>query len=103
MDRAALDVPDGMRGIHGPFTRWRQADGALCDMVCRGLPLMEERAGQIELPGTCKRHNPLAHPAHPAPVLRGPDTDRTKTEGPGTGRVGAGATHRRLSVIQQPV
>jgi hypothetical protein len=29
---------------------WRQANGALRDMVCRGLLLMLERAGQIELP-----------------------------------------------------
>ena len=43
---------------------WRQANGALCDMVCRGLLLMLERAGQIELPPvTYKRHNPLARRA----------------------------------------
>lgn len=29
---------------------WRQANGALRDMVCRGLMLMLERAGEIELP-----------------------------------------------------
>jgi hypothetical protein len=29
---------------------WKQANGALRDMVCRGLLLMLERAGQIELP-----------------------------------------------------
>ena len=29
---------------------WRQANGALRDMVCRGLLLMLERAGQIQLP-----------------------------------------------------
>jgi hypothetical protein len=27
---------------------WKQANGALRDMVCRGLLLMLERAGQIE-------------------------------------------------------
>ena len=30
--------------------QWRQANGALRDMVCRGLLLMLERAGQIALP-----------------------------------------------------
>jgi hypothetical protein len=29
---------------------WKQANGALRDMICRGLLLMLERAGQIELP-----------------------------------------------------
>jgi hypothetical protein len=30
--------------------QWRQANGALRDMVCRGLLLMLHRAGVIELP-----------------------------------------------------
>src|SRR6516162_4086424 len=34
---------------------WRQANGALRDMVCRGLLLVLERAGQIELPPV-RRH-----------------------------------------------
>ena len=47
-------------------------------MVCRGLLLMLERSGQIELPPvTYKRHNPLAHRARPAPVL----LDQTQIEG----------------------
>jgi hypothetical protein len=29
---------------------WRQANGALRDVVCRGLLLMLDRAGEIELP-----------------------------------------------------
>ena len=29
---------------------WKQANGSLRDMVCRGLLLMLDRAGQIELP-----------------------------------------------------
>src|SRR5580658_4880462 len=29
---------------------WKQANGALRDVICRGLLLMLERAGQIELP-----------------------------------------------------
>ena len=30
--------------------QWKQANGALRDMVCRGLLLMLPRAGEIELP-----------------------------------------------------
>ena len=30
--------------------QWRQANGALRDMVCRGLLLLLHRAGHIELP-----------------------------------------------------
>src|SRR5664279_1283264 len=30
--------------------QWKQTNGALCDMVCRGLLLMLHRAGEIELP-----------------------------------------------------
>jgi hypothetical protein len=30
--------------------QWKQPNGALCDMVCRGLPLMLHRAGDIQLP-----------------------------------------------------
>jgi Domain of unknown function (DUF4338) len=50
--------------------QWRQANGALRDMVCRGMLLMLERAGQITLlPVSYVRHNPLAHRARPEPVL----------------------------------
>ena len=49
--------------------QWRQANGTLRDMVCRGLLLMLERAGQISLPPVSYvRHNPLAHRARPEPV-----------------------------------
>jgi hypothetical protein len=44
---------------------WKQTNGALRDMVCRGLLLMLERAGQIELPpvrrhirGQCRTERP---------------------------------------------
>ena len=30
--------------------QWKQPNGALRDMVCRGMLLMLDRAGQIELP-----------------------------------------------------
>lgn len=49
---------------------WRQANGALRDMVCRGMLLMLERAGEISLPPVSYvRHNPLAHRARPASLL----------------------------------
>jgi hypothetical protein len=49
--------------------QWRQANGALRDMVCRGLLLMLDRAGQIKLPPVSYvRHNPLAHRARPEPA-----------------------------------
>jgi hypothetical protein len=50
--------------------QWRQANGALRDMVCRGMLLMLDRAGQITLPPVSYvRHNSLAHRARPEPVL----------------------------------
>ena len=50
--------------------QWRQANGSLRDMVCRGLLLMLHRAGRVTLPPVdYVRHNPLAHRARPAPAL----------------------------------
>lgn len=50
--------------------QWRQPNGALCDMVCRGLLLMLDRAGQITLPPVSYvRHNPLSNRVRPAPLL----------------------------------
>ena len=41
--------------------QWRQANGALSDMVCRSLLVMLERASAITLPPVkYVRHNPLA-------------------------------------------
>jgi hypothetical protein len=49
--------------------QWRQANGALRDLVCRGLLLMLERAGQITLPPVSYvRHNPLARRTRPEPA-----------------------------------
>jgi hypothetical protein len=57
--------------------QWRQANGALRDMVCRGLLLMLDRAGQIKLPPVSYvRHNPLANRARPEPAR----IDTTPTE-----------------------
>jgi hypothetical protein len=53
---------------------WRQSNGALCDMVCRGLMLYLHRSGHIELPPVrWVNPNPLARSraerSKPAPVL----------------------------------
>jgi hypothetical protein len=49
--------------------QWRQANGAWRDMVCRGMLLMLERAGQITLPPVSYvRHNPLAKRTPPLPT-----------------------------------
>ena len=48
---------------------WRQANGALREMVARGLMLVLARAGQIELPAVRMRpRNPLAVRVRPQPV-----------------------------------
>src|SRR4051794_18991167 len=49
--------------------QWRQANGALRDMVCRGLLLMLHRAGQIKLPQIrYQPPNPFTRRAAPPPV-----------------------------------
>jgi hypothetical protein len=50
--------------------QWKQANGALRDMVCRGLLLMLHRAGAIELPPVrFQTLNPFLRRATPAPML----------------------------------
>jgi hypothetical protein len=50
--------------------QWRQANGALRDMVCRGLLLMLHRAGVIELPKVRQvSPNPLARREPPPAML----------------------------------
>src|ERR1700734_84717 len=50
--------------------QWKQANGALRDMVCRGLLLMLDRAGQIELPPVRRRvRNRLVERQCPEPVI----------------------------------
>ena len=50
--------------------QWRQANGALRDMVCRGLLLMLHRSGEIELPPIKRAvRNRIAERARPAPVF----------------------------------
>jgi hypothetical protein len=49
---------------------WKQANGALRDMLCRGLLLMLDRAGEIELPPVRRRvRNRLAERERPEPVI----------------------------------
>ena len=50
--------------------QWKQANGALCDMVCRGLLLMLHRAGEIQLPEVrFVAHNPFVKRERPQPML----------------------------------
>jgi len=49
---------------------WKQANGRLRDMVCRGLMLELHRAGEIELPPVRQTSlNPLLRRPQPTPVL----------------------------------
>lgn len=50
--------------------QWKQANGALCGMLCRGLMLMLHRAGEIELPPVRQISlNPFVRRARPQPAL----------------------------------
>jgi hypothetical protein len=58
---------------------WKQANGALRDMVCRGLLLMLHRAGEIELPAVRQVSlNPFVRREKPQPV----PIDMTPLTGP---------------------
>src|SRR5258706_14169960 len=49
--------------------QWRQANGALRDLVFRGMLLMLDRAGQIALPPErYVMHNPRANRIRPSPA-----------------------------------
>jgi hypothetical protein len=67
--------------------QWRQANGALRDMVCRGLLLLLHRTGEIQLPpARCRSHNRAEGGDRPEPVVpdnrpvRGPLRDLGKLE-----------------------
>src|SRR6267378_798006 len=64
--------------------QWKQANGALRDMVCRGLLLMLHRAGEIELP----------------PVRYIPPNPLTKRERPARILIDTTPIHSRLSQLQ---
>src|SRR5580698_2971945 len=46
---------------------WKQPNGALRDVVCRGLLLMLERAGEIELPAVLRQIRGQCRTARPRP------------------------------------
>jgi hypothetical protein len=64
---------------------WKQANGALRDVVCRGLLLMLERAGEIELPPVRWRIRPATDGAAAA----GSSPDRHDATGDTAGSVGS--------------
>src|SRR5712671_335852 len=53
---------------------WKQANGALRDMVCRGLLLMLERAGEIELPPVRRQIRGQSRTGRPRPKAMLMDT-----------------------------
>src|SRR6185295_5989458 len=81
--------------------QWKQANGALRDMVCRGLLLMLHRAGEIELPPIrFQTLNPFVRRTTPAPIL----IDTTPITGAQTtpaSRVATGAANGRRTSVQQ--
>ena len=82
--------------------QWRQANGALRDMVCRGLLLMLDRAGQIKLPPVSYvRHNPLAHRVRPEPVADRYHAHRRPSAQPPAAGVRTGSSHRERAVVEQ--
>jgi Domain of unknown function (DUF4338) len=65
--------------------QWKQANGALCDMICRGLLLMLHRAGEIELAAVRQTSlNPFVRRERPQPPLidRTPVSDSLRQLGP---------------------
>ena len=59
--------------------QWKQANGDLRDMVCRGLLLMLDRAGEIELPpARCASRNRPEGRDRPEPLV----TDNRPVRGP---------------------
>ena len=50
--------------------QWKQGNGALCSLLCRGLMLMLHRAGEIEFPPVRQISlNPFVRRARPQPAL----------------------------------
>src|SRR5215471_12677696 len=59
--------------------QWKQANGALCDMICRGLLLMLHRGGEIELPAVRQiSRNPFVRRERPQLIA----IDQTPLNGP---------------------
>ena len=81
---------------------WVQQNGALRDMVCRGLMLQLARAGQIELPPIRIRIiNPLVHRKKPVPSGDRPDAPGRETVGSWSHRVSSGPADGRRGPVQQ--
>jgi hypothetical protein len=81
---------------------WKQANGALRDMVCRGLLLTLHRAGEIELPAVRQVSlNPFVRREKPQPVLidmtADRRTDRSAPDLSSTGKENVGRTTVQLS------
>jgi hypothetical protein len=82
--------------------QWKQANGALRDMVCRSLLLELDRAGHIQLPAVRRStRNYLADRQRPEPVIADKrhvrPTEPTATEH----RVSSGASHSTGGTVQQ--
>ena len=78
---------------------WNQANGAPRDMVCRGLLLMLDRAGEIELPPVrFTPRNPLARRERPQPAL----LDETPITGP-LGELGPLQLQQVRRTAQEPL
>jgi len=71
-DLIAANPDDSRRALSKKLCRtwkWVQSNGALRDMVCRGLMLELERAGHITLPARrCRPNNPLAKRKRPSNI-----------------------------------
>ncbi len=76
--------------------QWKQANGALCDMVCRGLLLMLHRAGEIQLPEVrFVARNPFVKRERPQPMSDRHNAGDRAAERTAAGGCTAGAPHRR--------
>ena len=76
---------------------WKQANGALRDVVCRGLLLMLARAGEIELPPVRRQVRGQCRTARPRPqaVLIDDCPLAMPLRALGPVEIQAGAAHRR--------
>src|ERR1035437_5099813 len=75
--------------------QWKQANGALRAMVCRGLLLMLHRAGEIELA-------PIRGAASSHTNAHRPHSDQRRPQGTPARRVAAAAAQGRGAAVQQP-
>ena len=82
---------------------WVQANGALRDMVCRGLMLMLHRQGLIELPAVrWVNRNPMVERSRPVLVSVDEMPLRTSFAELGPLVVRQVAAHARGGLVQQP-